>query len=253
MSMTEKLAYLKKLRHLTTEEIAQQSGIPIGTLNKIFSGQTRYPAVQHMDQLARALGTPISYLLDDALPAECCVTVADDEGLLLLSPEEIRFLMKYRGLDARSRRTLWTMAELLHSAPGRLAGNFSARQIFCYIPAGDGADIPFSFRPIRISETDDAARTADFTVLVSDGSMEPLYSAGDVLLCKKEPAGRHGYGLYLLNRRPYLRRLCRRRGITNLVAPNLDFRDIVVGMEDTLECVGSITGVAQCFKWGQPR
>lgn len=38
MSMTEKLAYIKKLRHLTTEEIAQQSGVPLGTLNKIFSG-----------------------------------------------------------------------------------------------------------------------------------------------------------------------------------------------------------------------
>lgn len=37
MSMTEKLAYIKKLRHLTTEEIAQQSGVPLGTLNKIFS------------------------------------------------------------------------------------------------------------------------------------------------------------------------------------------------------------------------
>ena len=32
MSMTEKLAYIKKLRHLTTEEIAQQSGVPLGTL-----------------------------------------------------------------------------------------------------------------------------------------------------------------------------------------------------------------------------
>ncbi len=41
MSMTEKLAYIKKLRHLTTEEIAQQSGVPLGTLNKIFSGQTK--------------------------------------------------------------------------------------------------------------------------------------------------------------------------------------------------------------------
>lgn len=30
MSMTEKLAYIKKLRHLTTEEIAQQSGVPAG-------------------------------------------------------------------------------------------------------------------------------------------------------------------------------------------------------------------------------
>ena len=30
MSMTEKLAYIKKLRHLTTEEIAQQSGVRWG-------------------------------------------------------------------------------------------------------------------------------------------------------------------------------------------------------------------------------
>lgn len=30
MSMTEKLAYIKKLRHLTTEEIAQQSGFRWG-------------------------------------------------------------------------------------------------------------------------------------------------------------------------------------------------------------------------------
>lgn len=49
MSMTEKLAYIKKLRHLTTEEIAQQSGVPLGTLNKIFSGQTKNPAVGPVD------------------------------------------------------------------------------------------------------------------------------------------------------------------------------------------------------------
>ena len=51
MSMTEKLAYIKKLRHLTTEEIAQQSGVPLGTLNKIFSGQTKNPAVGPVDKI----------------------------------------------------------------------------------------------------------------------------------------------------------------------------------------------------------
>ena len=54
MSMTEKLAYIKKLRHLTTEEIARHSGVPVGTLNKIFSGQTRHPAAEPMARLAQS-------------------------------------------------------------------------------------------------------------------------------------------------------------------------------------------------------
>lgn len=63
MSMTEKLAYIKKLRHLTTEEIAQQSGVPLGTLNKIFSGQTKNPAVGPVDKITQVLRIPIHYLL----------------------------------------------------------------------------------------------------------------------------------------------------------------------------------------------
>lgn len=64
MSMTEKLAYIKKLRRLTTEEIARHSGVPVGTLNKIFSGQTRHPAAEPMARLAQSLRVPIRYLLD---------------------------------------------------------------------------------------------------------------------------------------------------------------------------------------------
>lgn len=70
MSMTEKLAYIKKLRHLTTEEIAQQSGVPLGTLNKIFSGQTKNPAVGPVDKITQVLRIPIHYLLDDELPID---------------------------------------------------------------------------------------------------------------------------------------------------------------------------------------
>ena len=64
MSMTEKLAYIKKLRHLTTEEISRRSGIPVGTLNKIFSGQTRHPAAQPMERLARVLRAALKLFRD---------------------------------------------------------------------------------------------------------------------------------------------------------------------------------------------
>lgn len=104
MSMTEKLAYIKKLRHLTTEEIAQQSGVPLGTLNKIFSGQTKNPAVGPVDKITQVLRIPIHYLLDDELPIEYHVSTSTDDGILLLSSEEIQFLMKYRDLEPHSKR-----------------------------------------------------------------------------------------------------------------------------------------------------
>lgn len=116
MSMTEKLAYIKKLRHLTTEEIAQQSGVPLGTLNKIFSGQTKNPAVGPVDKITQVLRIPIHYLLDDELPIEYHVSTSTDDGILLLSSEEIQFLMKYRDLEPHSKRAVDTMTELLKYA-----------------------------------------------------------------------------------------------------------------------------------------
>lgn len=252
MSMTEKLAYLKRLHHLTTEDISRQSGISVGTLNKIFSGQTKAPAVQHMDRLARSLGIPISYLLDDTLPVECCITASDEDGVVLLSREEVRFLMKFRDLEPRSRRTLVAMAEILLTAPALLAGKQAFRRTFCYTSGGEsvnGRENTFTLRPILIPETG-AAQSADFAVQLADGSMEPLYPAGSILLCRRRPASRQEYGLYLLNRSSYVRRLCRRHGITKLVSPNLDFKDVVVGPEDCLDCLGAIVGAAHRCKWG---
>lgn len=147
MSMTEKLAYIKKLRHLTTEEIAQQSGVPLGTLNKIFSGQTKNPAVGPVDKIIQVLRIPIHYLLDDELPIEYHVSTSTDDGILLLSSEEIQFLMKYRDLEPHSKRAVDTMTELLNMPPGRLAGNLPVKRTFCYVtaPPGDSNPLGDSF------------------------------------------------------------------------------------------------------------
>ena len=165
MSMTEKLAYIKKLRHLTTEEIAQQSGVPLGTLNKIFSGQTKNPAVGPVDKITQVLRIPIHYLLDDELPIEYHVSTSTDDGILLLSSEEIQFLMKYRDLEPHSKRAVDTMTELLNMPPGRLAGNLPVKRTFCYVTAPPGDSNPlgdsFFLRPVLIPETDAAARDAD--------------------------------------------------------------------------------------------
>ena len=243
--MVEKLAYLKKLRHLTSEDISRLSGVPLGTLNKILSGQTKNPAVGPMDRITRVLRVPMRYLLDDELPPECWVTANSQDGVVLLSPEELRLLLELRRLEPRRRRVAGVMLALLSAASVKSIGTVAVKRTFCY-SCGAGS---LPLRTILIPEVDAAAREADFAVLLSDASMEPLYSSGAVLLCAQRTPTDQEYGVYLLNQELLLRRLCRRRGLTRLLAPSLAFPDLQVGPEDKLECLGAITGQARGCRW----
>ena len=57
--MVEKLAYVKKLRHLTSEDISRLSRLPLGSLTTLFSGQTKNSAIGPMDRITRVLRGPI--------------------------------------------------------------------------------------------------------------------------------------------------------------------------------------------------
>lgn len=55
-SNMEKLKRRKKELGWTNQELARKAGIPLGTVNKIFSGATRYPRKETIDALVKALG-----------------------------------------------------------------------------------------------------------------------------------------------------------------------------------------------------
>lgn len=57
----DKLNKMKKLSGKKTEEISNISGIPLGTLNKIFAGQTKDPKLSTIKAIVTCLG----YTLDD--------------------------------------------------------------------------------------------------------------------------------------------------------------------------------------------
>lgn len=246
--MVEKLAYVKKLRHLTSEDISRLSGVPLGTLNKILSGQTKNPAVGPMDRITRVLRVPIRYLLDDEVPPECCVTANSQDGVVLLSPEELRLLLYLRRLEPPRRRVAGVMLALMSAAGVKSIGTVPVKRTFCY--STGTSNLP-PLRAILIPEVDNAAREADFAVLLNDGSMEPIYPSGAVLLCTQRQPTPQEYGVYLFNQEVLLRRACRRRGITRLLAPSLAYPDLQVGPEDTLECMGAIVGQARGCRWEQ--
>ena len=52
----EKIAEYKKKLGITTEELSNKSGVPIGTLNKILSGDTKDPKLGTLKAISRVLG-----------------------------------------------------------------------------------------------------------------------------------------------------------------------------------------------------
>src|SRR5665648_1073673 len=55
----ELVGKLKQERGMTSEDLAQSSGVPLGTLNKILNGQTKNPSLETVFALAHALGYPV--------------------------------------------------------------------------------------------------------------------------------------------------------------------------------------------------
>ncbi len=56
----DKINEYKKKLGLTTEELSNMSGIPIGTLNKILSGATKDPKLETLKAIARVLGLTLN-------------------------------------------------------------------------------------------------------------------------------------------------------------------------------------------------
>ncbi|MCH5352979.1 MAG: helix-turn-helix transcriptional regulator [Acutalibacter sp.] len=61
-SVLARLKSEKEKSGLTNEELSEKSGVPLGTLNKILSGDTKAPQLPAMMAIAAALGTSVDYL-----------------------------------------------------------------------------------------------------------------------------------------------------------------------------------------------
>lgn len=62
----EKINEYKRKLGLTTEELSNLSGVPVGTLNKILSGATKDPKLETLKSIARVLGLTLNDFDDEA-------------------------------------------------------------------------------------------------------------------------------------------------------------------------------------------
>ena len=65
----KKVNELKKKKGLTSEQLSNESGVPLGTLNKILNGTTKDPKLETLKALARVLGCKLDDF-DDSQPSK---------------------------------------------------------------------------------------------------------------------------------------------------------------------------------------
>ena len=88
----EKIAEYKKRLGITTEELSNRSGVPLGTLNKILSGATKDPKLETLKAIARVLGLSLDdfddFKMKDTVPSYNDVITVYTRSKKNLSQEE---------------------------------------------------------------------------------------------------------------------------------------------------------------------
>ncbi len=251
MSMTNKLALAKRRCGLTSAALSRRSGVPLSTVNKILSGQTVHPAPQALERLCRALDISVAYLLDDTVPDELYLSAqCESGGPRYLSRQEWELVRDYGVLTVQGRQMVDALLGML-LALSPLPLPTGRRRLLLYLqPVAQGQRgalmDSFEFGVLDVP-ADSVTEGADFAVLLTDGSMAPVYTPGTMLAVKRGPVAANQLGLFLLNRELFPRKLSRSPGRTKLVAINISYKDVTVQPEDELSCIGAILGAVRDY------
>lgn len=79
----------KKELHLRFEDIVQQSGIPMSTVQDLFQGRTRSPRIDTVNAIARVLGLQKPVREDNSVAANSTLVLTDNESRLLAAFKEL--------------------------------------------------------------------------------------------------------------------------------------------------------------------
>lgn len=243
MRFSEKIRSIKSKQGLTTQELSQKSGVPLGTLNKLLSGVIEEPKLSVAVALCDALGVCLGALLD--------------EKSVSLSRDEQKLLNDYRNSDAYGKAAVRAVAEMESSRTADNAGAEAEKgQSLSHVDAAAVAKIklPLYLLPVSAGtgtfldsadketievEANAFSESADFALRVSGNSMEPRFRNGDIVLVHQQPTVNFGeLGIFIANGKGYFKRYMGDR----LHSLNPEYPDIPLCRFDDFLCCGKVVG-----------
>ena len=257
-SYIERIKQLKSEKKITNDQLADMTGIPLGTLSKILAGISDSPKLVNIVAIAQALGCSLDYLISGN---------PENTNNYTLSSQEIRMVESFRQLDAHGKeltllvlekekeRALGTQeagvvrperARVLGQpslrTPSVSASGLGKRVIRMYdMPVSAGLGIDLS----DVVETElripDNAKTqdADYALRISGNSMEPKFHEGDILLiqnCESVEVGE--LGIFILDGEGYFKKF----DGDKLLSLNPIYAPIPLRDFSDIQCVGRVIG-----------
>ena len=257
-SYIERIKQLKSEKKITNDQLADMTGIPLGTLSKILAGISDSPKLVNIVAIAQALGCSLDYLISGN---------PENTNNYTLSSQEIRMVETFRQLDDYGRElTLLILdkekervqagetetvvrterAKVLPSpvlrTPSVSASGLGKRPIPLYdmpVSAGGGIelidDMAAEIRIPNNAKTQDA----DYALRISGNSMEPKFHDGDILLvenCESVEVGE--LGIFILDGAGYFKKFDGDKLLSlNPIYAPIPLRDFT-----DIQCAGRVIG-----------
>ena len=264
----DRIKRVKNEQKLTNDQLAERSGIPLGTLSKILAGMSDSPKLSNMIALCGALGCSMEYIVNGT---------PDNNNNYTLDASEIEMIEKYRLLDSWGRSMVETVvakeservlamkqttedtvvekptmeerrakildgSKLVNRYAGEPVARTGKRAIKLYelpVSAGVGEYLDEdAAEMIRIPFNDKTAE-ADYALRISGNSMEPKYRNGDVLLIQSSDTVESGeMGIFLLDGTGFFKIYDGDR----LLSINPEYGPILLKDYSNVQCKGRVVG-----------
>ncbi|MBR2721465.1 MAG: helix-turn-helix domain-containing protein [Clostridia bacterium] len=259
----DRIKRLKSQKRMTNEELANRSGIPLGTLSKILAGMSDSPKLSNIVALCSALDCSVEYIVSGA---------PENTNNYTLTGEEIRMMEEYRRLDSFGRSLVEAViskeaervsaqgakasvaqpasegkARILRpiSSGGRYAGEqvrTEKRSIPLYeLPVSAGVGVYLDEAKCETITIPKNVKTEDATyaLRISGNSMEPKYRNGDVLLVQESDTVEVGeLGIFLLDGSGFFKVY----GGDRLLSLNDEYGPIPLKDYSDVRCKGRVIG-----------
>ncbi len=115
----DRLAAMKKSSGKTTKQISEESEVPVGTLNKLFAGQTKDPKLETVRAVVHSLGYTLDDLFADSPKKENPAPSNDDAGRKVTTEEveamliDMGFIQPGQDLSDADLRFLISVGEMI--------------------------------------------------------------------------------------------------------------------------------------------
>lgn len=238
MSIGERIKKRREELGMSQLELAKRIGVTQGSVGNYETGVSN-PKMELMPKIFDALKTDANYIFHEAVEMQ----------QIDFTYPEIVMVKKYRGLDNHGKKIV---DYVLNEEAERCAAPEDTQPqsptwTICYseykVSAGTGAMLDSYERMQRLDVLDTpVARRADYGLMISGDSMEPVYHDGDIVLVKQTDSVDVGeIGIFVVDGDGYIKKF----GGDRLISLNDNYEPIPLHDYNNVKCCGKVIGVAQ--------